>query len=207
MIEMLRNSWMGLIVVVVVLGSQPSRAPDRLVGRVTDSRGCPLPDAVVSATKNDGAPAQAVTDEHGEYTIVGVPRGLITVVAQESGFKTRSEVLATLTGENTWDTSLNLVRLSDSAHHIISGRLLDQASPVPDATVTIVEAMSAGRISQTRTDRDGRYQVEQYASGDFVVIVTSPLFKTLSQVVSLPYDDGAKATVDFNVAPRSNCRK
>jgi Carboxypeptidase regulatory-like domain len=207
MISILQTLANGVTIALLVFVAQSVRDPDRLVGRVTNQHGCPLPGVAVTAIR-DGRPSiGAVTDGRGEYVIAGIPRGMLTVVAKESGFVTRSETLSAHRGENRWDTSLNLGRLADPPPHPVSGRLMSAGSPVANATVTIVEALSSARVEQVRTDTDGRYRFEEPDAGDFILIVTSPTIATVSRAVSLPLDDGAPAVVDFEVVPRVTCGK
>src|SRR5437763_16643395 len=63
----------------------------RVVGRVTDAAGNPVPDARVTLVPADGALPQqvATTGETGGFEFSGVPAGPYTVRASRAGFRDR----------------------------------------------------------------------------------------------------------------------
>jgi len=62
-------------------------SPGRLVGRVTDSSGNPIPGVKVTALHDGATIAEALTNEAGYYLLPGVS-GRATVIAEIQGFRT-----------------------------------------------------------------------------------------------------------------------
>jgi hypothetical protein len=91
------------VVVILTAGSLCAQTTTgRLIGRVTDGEGVPLPGAAVTISSPAliGGAQSKETDDRGEYSFVGIAPGVYTVRAVLDGFLTqeRSEVKVRLGG-------------------------------------------------------------------------------------------------------------
>ena len=89
MSKLLRLSYVALLVLTmsIVSMAQSQATSGQITGVVTDSNGAAVPNAAVKVTnKETGLERAATSSDDGLYTIVLLPPGTYTVVAESSGF-------------------------------------------------------------------------------------------------------------------------
>lgn len=64
----------------------PAPVPGQIVGRITEPSGAVLPGVTVIVTSPNNETTSTTTDEHGMYTLYGLPSGPLTVTSELAGF-------------------------------------------------------------------------------------------------------------------------
>src|ERR671925_297567 len=81
-----------------------------LTGRVTDSRGKPIPDARVRIQTDDGKTAEVVTDNHGSYRLE--VNGRFRLEIQHDGYRTlrsSSALLPNVASDDIYQADVSLL--------------------------------------------------------------------------------------------------
>jgi uncharacterized GH25 family protein len=139
----------------------------RLTGRVTGPDDAPLSAALVRLETEDDpsivltGPISASTDAEGRYALDGLEPGRRSFRFSHDGFMSVRRTAQLATEETHLD-----VRLTTGTR--IGGIVVTEAgSPVADATVRAVSAVSAGYSSVTGTDSSGTFAFEDMAAGHY----------------------------------------
>ena len=127
------------LIVVVLAGLLPAQAPTgKIVGKVVDQEGLPLPGVSVEATgvRLIGK-ATAVTDGQGGYRLLALPPGAYTVIYSLPGFQTvtRKDIILELEKTITLDISLAPGKLEEEVTVIGQSPLIDVKSTARGATL------------------------------------------------------------------------
>ena len=146
---------LALLLMAVVPSLAASQESGVIRGRVTGSgSGEPLPAVQVAVT---GTQRGAVTNEAGEYVIVGVPAGTWTVTARRIGFgAAQSRVAVTAGGTANADFTL-------SPAAVTLGEVVSTGTAVPAERREI--GTSIGSIDSSAVTRSGAVTVDQALQG------------------------------------------
>ena len=170
-----------------------------ITGRVIDNNGAPVNDALVRAIRNvadDTLPAvgTGLTDENGNFQIVGLQPGFYVIYGYKAGFYTQHNVGNSVRGGWRTATNLALKKAGPGSLSGIKGNnntqggvfQEDGVTPVPDIEITIVRRDSNGRLSQdtrrsaTGTDGTGlpkgAYNFESILIGTYMVVANSTFY-------------------------------
>jgi hypothetical protein len=182
-----------------------------LSGRVTTDFGCAIPGASVvisSVAAPSEVLAKTVTDADGRYSFDRLPdtKGPVNVVVSGDGFSRieRTMVIAR-NHPNLWDAGLPLARLFDPGRRVAGAVVHQKKRPVTDATVSLVRPHIDGRLSQVRTDKEGRFVFDNVDEGAFVVMITRPAYEAASRLVESTRSDSNAAPETFTLAPCKRC--
>lgn len=192
---------------VLIAPELPQAGDTRLAGRITDWQGCPLEGVSVTVVGGSGQSVTGLTGKNGEYEVVNVPTGRVVLTAQLTGFQDAELRTTIVRGRNLWDTGLALGRLTYTEPHRISGVVRDvQGQPLSAASITLSNAFSAARITQVRTDREGRFNVEVYDPGHYFLSAVAKNHRPESQVVTFDRSSGSSTTVQFELRRHDYCK-
>ncbi len=127
------------LAVIVVAGLLPAQAPTgKIVGKVVDQEGLPLPGVSVEATgvRLIGK-ATTITDGQGGYRLLALPPGTYTIVYSLTGFQTvtRKDIILELEKTVTLDISLTPGRLEAEVTVIGQSPLIDVKSTARGTTL------------------------------------------------------------------------
>jgi RNA polymerase sigma-70 factor (ECF subfamily) len=144
-----------------------------LAGRVVDEDGWAVPGAEIHFGSG-----KETSDEEGVFVIDGAPEGIQSLTARKAGFAPATIYLTDLTPEKREDLRIVLPR-----GHFLSGVVVDpNGNPVGGAYV------DAG--SQTRTDAEGRFRLEDLPAMIHHLSVDKEGFaKTVVEPVAADRDD------------------
>lgn len=139
----------GLLAVVLLVGIAAAQTPTgKIVGKVIDDQGVPLPGVSVSAesSKLVGL-ATAVSDETGVYRLFSLPSGIYNVTFTLQGFKTvkRENIVLQLEQTITLDISLAQTSLNEEITVVGQSPLIDVKSTTKGSTMTKETFMSLPR--------------------------------------------------------------
>jgi len=169
-------------------------------GKISDLDGNPVPAAQVVATHSaTGWAVLAFTDSSGRYELKGLMTGKYTVTCRAIGYKAEEPYVSL-------DLSPGDVVVQDFAMrtlpNLISGQVVDEnRKPLVGVVVT---AIGAEGLYEARTDREGKYRIEEVPSGEYKVDVR--LFGYRSPGArSVQVFPGRTAVVDFTMEEVRNC--
>jgi hypothetical protein len=174
--------WVTVAATIALTASALSQDPPPLPetievsGRVTDWWTCPLPGATVRVMSVGKEVASVRTDEEGGYRL-SLPAemgGQLRAVASAPGFAEAESPMFLFRGRNLWDVGLPIGIEHDTPVRV-TGIVRDQSgAPIRAASVTVQDAFTSGRMRQVRTDGKGRFTIEVYQPGQYVVHATAP---------------------------------
>jgi hypothetical protein len=128
-----------------------------VAGTVFESGGGPIANAQVALSTVSGATYSAFTAATGGYMIADVPLGSYSMSVSASGFITSSGTAATLTAPGPL-VMPPVFLTSITAAEGMSGKVLGASgTPLPNATVTLMEYESAAPVQTAVTGADGSY--------------------------------------------------
>jgi hypothetical protein len=110
----------------------------RIVGKVTDSQGGPLPGVtIVAGSTRLVGEANAVTDESGTFRIFSLPAGMYAVRFTLPGFKTltRREILVQVDQTLTLNVQLEQSAIAEEVTVIGQSPLIDVKSTIKGSTM------------------------------------------------------------------------
>lgn len=200
------SNWL-LLIIASMMGTAQAADP-YLVGRITDWHGCPLPGVKVTISDTSGrSQVSGTTDGSGHYAIRDVPRGNVVVRAELAGFRSVTAEPALYAGRNVWDAGLPLQLLVVTKSHSITGAVrANDGSAIADASVTLWNVFSPTRISQTRSDKQGRFSVQTVDSGQFIISAVSPNFLAATHIANFEQADGSDVVIDFVLQQTEYCK-
>jgi Carboxypeptidase regulatory-like domain len=174
-------------------------------GHILNSFGLPVTKSTIEISLEAGAQSfQVRTDDQGNYRVDKLPAGENVIVFFSRGFITeRKAVRLEKNSDVRLDVGLMAGYLGDALPLKLSGvvRLTDK-SPLPDATVTVVNAFNQRFSSNQNTDGAGRYQIEVVYPGQYVVYVSKPGFEISTTAVIFPATlPREEHTADFVLTP------
>jgi hypothetical protein len=137
---MTRKIFFTTLAVLLTLGLSMAQVPTgRIVGRVTDAEGAPLPGVSITcdSTRMVGL-ANAVTDETGTFRLFSLPSGMFSVRFTLPGFKTltRREIIVQLEQTITLNVQLEQSALAEEITVVGQSPLIDVKSTVKGSTMT-----------------------------------------------------------------------
>ena len=137
---MTRKIFFTTLAVLLTLGLSMAQIPTgRIVGRVTDAEGAPLPGVSITcdSTRMVGL-ANAVTDETGTYRLFSLPSGMFSVRFTLPGFKTltRREIVVQLEQTLTLNVQLEQSALAEEITVVGQSPLIDVKSTTKGSTMT-----------------------------------------------------------------------
>jgi Carboxypeptidase regulatory-like domain len=108
-----------------------------------------------------------------------LPAGPSILRAQLAGFESSEFRTALASGNNLWDTGLELGRIAATPERVVSGTVASATGdPIEGATVSFFSAVDTIVRQQVRTDKRGKYSFTTYGAGQYVItlsIATTPL--------------------------------
>ncbi|MED4278752.1 carboxypeptidase regulatory-like domain-containing protein, partial [Priestia megaterium] len=150
--------------------------PGTLVGSVTDSfTGRPISNASILVFPSQSLTpiAQAVTDQAGLYTIVGLAQGEYEVVAAATNFARRGTGALILSGEST---VANIQLFPNPA--TVSGTVTTpEGAPISNATIQVLD-QNETVLGTGITDQNGNYAISNLPEGTLTIIASSSGFAT-----------------------------
>lgn len=175
--------------------------PDtKILGEVVQEDGAKVAKARVIAVELTTAyPTALETDAEGRFEVVGIPEGLLNLMADKAG--SRSDEVAVQITEGATPPPVRLVLRKTQE---ISGTVVSSAGGVPGARVfaLALSPSSSGFVpkgSQSTTDAQGRFQIEVASSAAEVQIVVLPpgFAASLQRLQGIP-----KGPLEIRVDPR-----
>jgi outer membrane receptor protein involved in Fe transport len=145
-----RLSLLALLLLLVTSAAQ-AQSTGAITGVVTDgATGKPLAGVAVTAT-GAGAPATALTDALGAFTLAGLPAGAWKLSAQLTGYKTAERSDLTLAENTTLRAALAVVPEAVQLEEVVvTGsriRRKDLNTPAPVTVVSREQLQASGKIS------------------------------------------------------------
>ncbi|HID11406.1 MAG TPA: carboxypeptidase regulatory-like domain-containing protein, partial [Candidatus Latescibacteria bacterium] len=169
-------------------------------GEVSDLDGNPVPAAQVVATHSaTGWATLAFADSSGRYELKGLMVGKYTLTCRATGYKAEVPYISLeLTSGDVVTRDFAMRPLPN----LISGRIVDRnLKPLAGA---VVAAVGDEVLYEARTDREGRYRIEEVPSGEYRVDVR--LFGYRSPGArSIRVSPGRTAILDFTMEQIRNC--
>ncbi|GMK37253.1 hypothetical protein PCCS19_03060 [Paenibacillus sp. CCS19] len=176
--------------------------PLSVSGTVTDAgTGSPLPGSAISIVDDNGViVGNGVTNNKGQYTVISVPSGNLTVIASDPNHQSGNNFVmqpvqqTNLPSNQTADLSLN----NDPS--AIEGTVIDDVvgSPVSGAIVTVLDPVNNTPLGSTITDGSGSYQIGGLAPGtSYTVTVTSPDFGSVANAAQAGAAAGSSTRTDL----------
>ena len=137
---MTRKIFFTALAVLLTLGLSMAQVPTgRIIGKVTDAEGAPLPGVSVTcdSTRMVGI-ANAVTDETGTYRLFSLPSGTYSVRFNLPGFKTltRRDIIVQLEQTITLNVQLEQSAIAEEITVVGQSPLIDVKSTTKGATMT-----------------------------------------------------------------------
>ena len=126
-----------------------------------------------------------IADTQGNYTIDGIPYGYYIVVIDSDGFR-RTEINRVLLSEenNLLDFRLEKFSFLNVKEVQIEGTVREiSKAPLKDVTVTVISALNAELIQQTRTDESGKYKFALDPHDQYIIYVSKPGFVSSAATV------------------------
>ena len=130
----------SLFAVMLLVAFAAAQTPTgKIVGKVKDDQGAPLPGVSVEATSPKlVGKATAVTDETGTYRLFTLPSGVYTIVYSLQGFQPvkREEIVLQLEQTLTLDIALKQSSLAEEVTVVGKSPLIDVKSTTKGSTMT-----------------------------------------------------------------------
>jgi hypothetical protein len=151
-----------------------------LKGRVTDNE-TDLP--VSNATLLIPDVMGQITDENGQYLMVGIPVGTRVLEVGAGGYSTKTVTVEITSGNTTYlDIQLSAIVIPSDPNGTISGHVFNKKGlkPIFRALVNIKE------LNRTiLTDENGYFSLTKVRPGTYTIEVTAKGYKTGSRVITL----------------------
>lgn len=176
------------------VGNEPTAVQtSRVLGRLVDDQGGPLPDArVVLTIPPETQLRETVTDGEGRYRFESVPVGDATLEASAVGFQTQQWMLEVRPNMRP-DADRALVRKSDTG----TLRLLTRTfSSEPLAASIIVRDARGRKVTSGKGDEKGLYELD-LPPGRYAVMISAPGYRTLRREVEIERYGVAILNVDM----------
>ncbi|WP_394176431.1 carboxypeptidase regulatory-like domain-containing protein [Guptibacillus hwajinpoensis] len=175
--------------------------PGDLTGTVLSSGGDPIPGAVINVRddRTDAIITQAITNDQGEYTALGLAAGNYTVIAQAEDFQSQLKGV-TILSDQTTITNFTLNPNPSS----VSGTIINSADGLP-ITGSMIEVqvvdLTGTIVTTTFTNLDGQYEVTNLTPGTYSIVVSTTDFQTNSATAFLTPGDTSVVDVVLTLAP------
>ena len=185
----------------------------KLVGKVVDANGAPVAGAKVkvgemlfSAEGNEeqmeqfeqmGGVRSSVTDQSGDFTIIGIPNKATNVIANHP---TTGRSLAMPVPEGTDDPPP--LSLSLRGFGSVTGKVTSKGKPVPHVTVTEAAKGGGTAASFAETDDNGNFTLSQVTEGPHIIqAMQSQMMsmKAATATVVVTAGKESKVTIDIPV--------
>ena len=142
--------------------------PQSVNGQVT-SEGAPVPYAVVVLDDGRRPVALSMTDTNGRFTLVSSP-GIYKLLVLKSGYLFDFAAASTVTvgADETLTRNLSLSR----AEHVISGRLMDEATDEGIAGVQVFTQSTSGQATLEFTDGNGNFHISVSSEEEWAIIAS-----------------------------------
>ncbi len=189
----------------------------KLVGKVVDKAGAPIAGAKVkvgemlfSAEGNEdqmeqfeqmGGIRSAVSDQAGEFTIIGIPKKASNVMADHP---TRGRSLAVSLPEGSDDPPRMTLELR--GYGSISGKVTSKGKPLSGVTVSDSSKGGGAAASFAQTDDDGNFTLNKVAEGVHVLQAMQQQMmsmKSSAATVTVVAGKESKVTIDIPVGTLS----
>ncbi|MCA0989644.1 carboxypeptidase regulatory-like domain-containing protein [Guptibacillus algicola] len=175
--------------------------PGTVTGTVLTSSGDPISGAVINI-RDDRTGAeitQAVTNEQGAYTALGLAPGNYTIIAQAEDFQSQFKG-ATIVSDQTTIVDFSMLPNPSS----VSGTIInaEDGLPITGSMIEIQIIDAAGSLVTTAfTNLDGEYEVNDLTPGTFSIIASATDFQTNSATVSLLPGELKVVNIELTPAP------
>lgn len=189
----------AFIVCASIVGYSRQETDAQLRGQVYDGLGNPIA-GVTAKLRLQAEQIRSVTsDEQGSFEISGIPAGEYLLILESRGFATREVRVSLRAGKSvSIDVCLDVGIHFDYTPSRVSG-LVKQRNGLPlvDAVVKVLNPFDQRVVSTGRTDSSGRYRLEVYLGGQYVVVVHKPGF----EVAAVPIILLQEKLLDFFISP------
>jgi hypothetical protein len=161
--------------------------PGNITGNIVDSSG-----NAIQGANMTGAGLTALTDGSGNYSLINVPGGPVTLVASAAGFSPSTETVTVTTGNTVAAPAMTMVSNLGN----VTGKVMDAAStPIAGATVTF------GGGTAT-TDSTGSFSFTNIPAGTVQLVASASGFQSVTQNVTVT--GGNITTANFTLAVATN---
>ena len=148
--------------------------PGTLSGRVTSSMGgSPIAGALIQLSNGDAVIDSTLTDNFGNYTIIGIVPGSYTVIATSPTYDT-GVTGAIISANETTTVNFSLQASPGS----ISGTVVSAIGSSPISGVLIEVTLNNMLIFSTLTDTSGDYSISGISPGSYVVHAYATNYQT-----------------------------
>jgi protocatechuate 3,4-dioxygenase beta subunit len=159
---------LGLAVVV-----QPGAT---VTGRVLDSGGNPVANALVTATDSAGSLVADPSAADGSYSIGGLNAGSVDLEVSADGYSDVTPVTVTVTGTATVSQNLTV-----SADGTISGTIVAPGGGAPSGATVSATSTSPPATFEGVVNADGTFTITNMAPGMYTVTANAPTDGPVSQ--------------------------
>ncbi|MBV9301455.1 MAG: carboxypeptidase regulatory-like domain-containing protein [Acidobacteriaceae bacterium] len=137
-----------LLIAAVLCGfAQESTVSTGIAGTVTDKSGAVFPGAIVTLENNAGVKQRSVSNDHGEYSVLGLSAGAYRLVVSSPGFKDFQAENVTVTAGQTMRLDVVLEPATTTSTTTVEGQTVAQVeteNAVLSGTITRKEIVSLG---------------------------------------------------------------
>lgn len=164
--------WFGIAVVLLLACSSTSFGKSSIEGMVVDFYGQALEGAAIElkGIQLSQGPIRTTSDSNGQYQIKDLDGGSYEMTVMFPGFR-REVVLVELFVDEIKrrDVGLEVGKITDVPPIYISGVVQSKGKPLSDVIVTVTNAFNERKSTTARTDRLGRYKIEIFDGGQYVI--------------------------------------
>lgn len=175
-----------LVVTPVIIASQDSQIRQRetasIRGQVyVDRMGMFLSEARVKVLLEGRTLREALSDEQGNYMIIGLRPGQYKISAEQSGFAEKQiDIDLKLDEQLLLNIGIQVGWFGEPPppYHIRGVVRDSQAKPIRDTTITVISALDQQVISKGVTDAVGRYSVAVDYGNQLLILASKPGYAT-----------------------------
>ncbi len=187
------SEYLDLGSLFIVANDEADSFTGTVQGRVTErlsSRG--LAGVTVSTSSGD----TAITNENGEYLLIGIPAGDATIQFTHPAYIGASSSFSVESGKSYWLSPV-LNNKSATEYANLSGIVSDSESSLSLSGVTI--SLSGANEQQTITASDGSFALDQLIAGQTTITIEKTGYHTVSKIVNL--EPGTAYQISINLIP------
>lgn len=170
--------------------------PGKILGRVKDAvTGLPLESALISLEDHRNIQQTVLSDKEGYFALSGLMPGKYKITATAHSYQFYTKTITVYSSEPTTLTC-DLTHSPGSVKGII---IDDDERPLAKASVTILQGETM--ISQSLTDEQGRYYLDNLQEGLYQIIVEAKTYQTSSSTVHVTTGKETENTITVKAKP------